>query len=68
MGAHKDRHENVGYGEIGFKTLAKYVHHPLLINIPKILETPYIDGVPPYKKEIEMLIKNQFENNWKEQY
>lgn len=65
MGSHKDRHENIGYGEIGFEALAKYVHDPRLINIPKILETPYYDGKPPYKKEIEMLLNNKFEADWR---
>lgn len=68
VGAHKDRHENIGYGEIGFETISKYVHHPLLINIPKILETPYIDGKAPYKKEIEMLLSNKLIDNWKENF
>lgn len=65
-GSHKDRHENIGYGTIGFENLLKVVYHPLLNNIPKILETPYIiidegdkkDSVPPYKQEIAM-IKNK---------
>jgi deoxyribonuclease-4 len=39
-GANKDRHENIGYGTIGFETLLKYVHDQRLIDIPKILETP----------------------------
>ena len=64
IGAHKDRHENIGYGFIGFDSLNKVVHHPLLTNIPKILETPYVEGNPPYKKEIEMFRKQTFEN-WK---
>ena len=41
-GAHKDRHENIGYGHIGFETLNHIVHHPKLKDVPKILETPYI--------------------------
>jgi deoxyribonuclease-4 len=40
LGAHKDRHENIGYGTIGFDTLLKYVYDERLKNIPKILETP----------------------------
>ena len=28
------------------------------MDIPKILETPYVDGKPPYKEEIQM-IRNQ---------
>jgi len=60
IGSHKDRHENLGYGEIGFDALNKVVHHPLLVNVPKLLETPYIDGEPPYKEEIEMLKNSKF--------
>lgn len=55
IGAHKDRHENLGKGYIGFDILAQIVHHPRLDNITKILETPYIDGKAPYKEEIEQL-------------
>jgi len=63
QGAHKDRHANLGDGQIGFDTLKYIVHHPLLKNIPKILETPYIDDpdregykLPPYKEEIAKLL------------
>ena len=66
IGAHKDRHDNIGYGTIGFETLSKYIHHPLLNNVPKILETPYVNEKPPYKKEVEMLLNNAFEDNWRE--
>lgn len=61
-GAHKDRHENIGYGYIGFETLNAIVHHPKLKDVPKILETPYIDEKAPYKEEIDMF-KNQIFNN-----
>jgi deoxyribonuclease-4 len=68
-GARKDRHENIGFGKIGFDTLSYIVHHPQLINIPKILETPYIgedknNKVAPYKYEIEMLRNKNFNPNW----
>ena len=63
---HKDRHENVGYGYIGFDTLNKYIHHPLLNGIPKILETPYINEKPPYKREIQMLKDGKFIEDWRE--
>lgn len=65
-GAHKDRHENLGYGFIGFDTLNRIAHHPLLREIPKILETPYIDGQAPYKKEIAMLRGEKYIDGWKE--
>ena len=61
-GAHKDRHENIGYGYLGFETLNKVVHNPRLEGIPMILETPYYEGNPPYKKEIEMFRKQSFED------
>lgn len=62
-GAAKDRHANLGKGEIGFETLKKIVYDPNFLHVPKILETPYLpagDGsknsVPPYKEEIAMLL------------
>ena len=64
-GAAKDRHENIGFGEIGFEALQYIVHHPQLMELPKILETPFV-GVDakskeaPYKYEIEMLRTKQF--------
>ena len=61
-GAHKDRHANIGQGEIGFDALHAIVHHPDFENIPKILETPYLvdpenpkKTFPPYKEEIALL-------------
>ncbi len=61
-GAKKDRHENIGYGFVGFDILCTIVHHPRLKEVPKILETPYVEGIAPYKQEIEMLRKQEFES------
>ena len=66
QGAHKDRHENVGYGYIGFETLCKYANHPLLQDIPKILETPWVDDKRPYKEEIKMLREQKYIDGWRE--
>lgn len=62
LGAHKDRHANIGAGKIGFETLHRVVHDPRFIDIPKILETPWLcaEGetkktIPPYKEEIARL-------------
>ena len=57
-GSHKDRHANIGYGSLGFTTLNTIVHHPRLEHVIKILETPYINGMPPYGAEIDALIHN----------
>lgn len=65
-GAKKDRHENIGFGEIGFETLMYIAHHPRLKNIVKILETPYINGCAPYKEEIDMIKNNMFDKHLKE--
>jgi deoxyribonuclease IV len=65
-GAHKDRHENLGYGEIGFEVINHFVHHPKLTQIPKILETPYVGEKPPYKEEIAMLRSGVFIPGWRE--
>lgn len=66
QGAAKDRHENLGYGYIGFESLLKVIYHKDFMHLPKILETPYIEGNPPYKKEIEMIKAKSFDDGWKE--
>ena len=64
LGAHKDRHANIGKGTIGYDTLHRLVHDEIFANVPKILETPWLceEGsakktIPPYKEEIEWLLK-----------
>ena len=57
LGAHKDRHENIDKGHIGIKALKRIVQSEEFKDSIKILETPWIDGVPPYKEEIELLLK-----------
>jgi deoxyribonuclease IV len=71
-GASKDRHENIGFGHIGFEALNYIVHHPQLADIPKILETPFVgedknSKKAPYRHEIAMLKNKQFEENLLEQ-
>ena len=64
LGSHKDRHENIGLGTIGFDPLLSVIYNPRLDNIPKILETPYVDKeYPPYKFEIEMIRNKSFNPN-----
>src|SRR5690606_10976400 len=66
VGAHKDRHENIGFGFIGFESLLKVIYHKDFENIPKILETPYVEDNPPYRYEIEMIRNQKFQPNLKE--
>lgn len=69
--AHKDRHENIGFGHIGFDALHKVIHHPQLQDLPKILETPYVgedkkNKKAPYKFEINMVKDGKFDSKLKE--
>ena len=68
QGSHKDRHENIGFGTIGFDTLDSIVSNERLKDVPKILETPYIEKNAPYKEEIEMLKKHEFNPGLKEMF
>lgn len=64
LGSHKDRHENIGFGNIGFDTLIKFCYDSRFENVPKILETPYVDKeYPPYKYEIEMIKDKKFDTS-----
>ncbi|MEG1015675.1 MAG: deoxyribonuclease IV [Bacilli bacterium] len=65
VGAHKDRHANIGYGTIGFDTLMNVVYNTKLKGVPFILETPFInrglkDSYAPYKYEIENIRNKVF--------
>ena len=63
-GSHKDRHENFGFGNVGFDTLINIIYNERLSTVPKILETPYVDKeYPPYKYEIEMIRNKKFDEN-----
>lgn len=73
IGAHKDRHENFGYGKIGFQTLINFIYHPLLEGKIFILETPYVkkdeiskESFPPYRFEITSIKDKKFNENLKE--
>lgn len=71
IGAHKDRHENIGLGTIGFENLINIIYNERLKDVPKILETPYISledntkvrSLAPYKFEIEMIKNREFNPN-----
>ena len=68
IGSHKDRHENIGFGTIGFDSLYNVATNSKLENIPKILETPYLNITEkikkaPYKEEIAMLKSGKFDKD-----
>ena len=66
IGAKKDRHENLGFGTIGFNSLINIIYNERLKDIPKILETPWIGEKAPYKEEINMIKTKEFNENLKE--
>lgn len=52
-GAHKDRHAKIGEGHLGLETFVNVINHPVLKDLPFILETPNeLDG---YAGEITLL-------------
>ena len=69
LNSHKDRHENFGFGTLGFDNLINIIYNKKLENIPKILETPYVTKddnskeriYPPYKYEINMIKNKKFD-------
>lgn len=64
LASHKDRHENIGFGTIGFDNLIKIIYNERLGEIPRILETPYVDKLyAPYKYEIEMIRNKKFDED-----
>ncbi|WP_078597197.1 deoxyribonuclease IV [Evansella clarkii] len=70
-GSRKDRHENLGFGHIGFEALERILYHEAFSDVPKILETPYIgtdkkNKKAPYKHEIEMIRNREFDTALKD--
>lgn len=66
-GAAKDRHENFGFGHIGFEALMNIMNHPEFMDVPKILESPYVKdpedskkSYEPFKHEIAMIRSGVF--------
>lgn len=74
INSHKDRHENIGFGTIGFDNLINVIYNKRLEDVPKILETPYVTKdelskekiYPPYKYEIAMIKNKVFDEKLKE--
>ena len=71
IGSHKDRHEDFGFGYLGFDNLINVIYNERLRDIPKILETPYVTKddsskerlYAPYRYEIEMIRNKKFDKD-----
>ena len=59
LGSHKDRHEKIGEGNIGFTAIQNIINHPLLRKLPFFLETP--NELEVYAQEIALLKKSYHE-------
>ncbi len=55
LGSLKDRHQNLGEGELGIKPFAELIAHPAIANAPLILETPGEE--PEHGSEVAALRK-----------
>ena len=66
IGTHKDRHENIGFGYIGFDNLISIIYNERLKSVSKILETPYVGENAPYKYEINMIRNKTFDSGLKD--
>jgi len=55
LGSRKDRHENLGEGEIGSGCFERIVNDPRLVNVPKVLETPLGDDDQGHARDMEKL-------------
>ncbi len=51
FGSNRDRHENLGEGEIGAKALANFLSHPAIAHAPALLEVPG-DGSGPRESDV----------------
>lgn len=54
--SHKDRHEKIGKGSIGFDAIINFINHPTLRDLPYYLETP--NEINGYAEEIRILREN----------
>lgn len=66
QGASKDRHENIGFGFIGFEALLDIIYDDDFKETIKILETPYVLEKAPYKLEIDAIKQKSFNKDLKD--
>ena len=55
LGSNRDRHENIGSGELGREAFAAIVNHPAFAGLPGILEVPGHDGTGPDAQNMALL-------------
>jgi deoxyribonuclease-4 len=55
LGSNRDRHANIGLGEIGEVGFRALLHEPRLASLPFILEVPGFEGHGPDAANVEIL-------------
>jgi deoxyribonuclease IV len=55
LGSNRDRHQNIGLGEIGEEGFQALLHDPRLDNLPFVLEVPGFEGQGPDAANVEIL-------------
>ena len=55
LGSNRDRHQNIGQGEIGEEGFRALLHDPRLDRLPFLLEVPGFEGLGPDKANVEIL-------------
>ncbi|MEV6328248.1 deoxyribonuclease IV [Streptomyces sp. NPDC051909] len=55
VGAHKDRHANIGAGHIGQEGFRALLRHPAAAGVPLVIETP--GGTQGHRADVELLKK-----------
>jgi len=55
LGGGRDRHENIGQGQIGRDGFARIMAHVLFRDVPFLLEVPGLDGKGPDKANVDIL-------------
>jgi deoxyribonuclease-4 len=56
LGSNRDRHANVGEGELGLEGARAYVNEPRFASLPCVLETPGPDRSGPSAEEVALVI------------
>ena len=56
LGSNRDRHENIGDGDLGLQAFAHLVNHPALADLPGILEVPGVAGEGPDHDNVRRLL------------
>ena len=55
LGSRKDRHANVGAGEIGLAAFTRWLHDPRWAGVPHLLETPLGDDLQGHARDLSTL-------------